>query len=135
MKNTLRVTMVVVIGALLTACVPDRKEIRNNTWIAVSLQPSDNDSIWNPGAVYELTFPEKRSFSIQLDVNKCGGKVVFNPNNIILFNDIFCTEACCDSPFAVELLRLLGEVNRYQFNDDEMVLTGNDGITINFVRK
>ncbi|MDP2187080.1 MAG: META domain-containing protein [Sphingobacteriaceae bacterium] len=135
MKNALRITMVVVMCTLLSACFPDRKEIRDNTWIAVSLKASDNDSTWNPGAAYELTFPEKRGFSIQLDVNTCGGKVVFNPNNIIFFNDIFCTEACCDSPFATELLRLLAKVNRYQFNENQMVLTGNNGITISFVRK
>lgn len=135
MKNALKIMMVALMGTWLLACVPDRKEIRDNTWIAVSLKSSENDSTWNAGAVYELTFPEKRTFSIQLDVNLCGGKVVFNPNNIILFNEIGCTEACCDSPFATELIRLLGEVNRYLFNDNQMVLTGNNGITINFVKK
>ena len=74
---------VVLLAALLTACFPDRKEIRENTWIAVSLKPSATDSTWNPGAVYELTFPEKRTFSIRLDVNSCGGIAAFNPNNII----------------------------------------------------
>jgi len=135
MKNALRMVIVVVIGTLLSACFPDRKEIRNNTWIVVSLKASGNDTTWNPGAVYELTFPEKRTFSMQLDVNSCGGSAVFNPNNIIFFNDISCTEACCDSPFVTEMLRLLAQVNRYQFNEDQMVLSGSKGITISFVRK
>lgn len=126
---------VVLLAALLTACFPDRKEIRANTWIVVSLKPSATDSTWNPGVVYELTFPENRTFSIRLDVNSCDGTAAFNPNNIIFFNDIGCTQACCDSPFAAELLRLLAQVNRYQFNDDQLELTGNNGIVINFTRK
>jgi hypothetical protein len=32
-------------------------------------------------------------------------------------------------------LRLLAEVNRYQFNDDQLELTGNNGVVINFTRK
>jgi hypothetical protein len=135
MKNASMLVVVVVFGALLTACFPDRKEIRSNTWIAVSMKASETDSTWNPSAAYELTFPENRTFSIRLDANSCGGSAVFNPNNIIFFNDISCTEACCDSPFATELLRLLALVNRYQFNDDQLELSGNDGIVINFTRK
>jgi hypothetical protein len=135
MKNALMLWAVVLLAALLTACFPDRTEIRENTWIAVSLKPSATDTTWNPGAVYELTFPEKRTFSIRLDVNSCGGIAAFNPNNIIFFNDISCSEACCDSPFATEMLRLLAEVNRYQFNDDQLELTGNNGVVINFTRK
>lgn len=135
MKNALQLVAVAVLILLFTACFPDRKEIRDNTWVAVSLKSSNEDSTQNPAAPYELTFPEKRSFSIRLDVNTCGGEALFSPNNIIVFNDIACTEACCDSDFAAELVRLLREVNRYQFNDEQLVLTGNNGINITFVRK
>jgi hypothetical protein len=133
--RTIQTLILVLLASLHLACTPERREVTSNEWIALSLSGINGDSSSNPPAEYILRFPQRRSFSIQLDVNSCGGTVQFQPNNVILFNGIGCTEACCDSEFATRMLAIMGVVNRFQFNNDQLIMLGNAGEKLVFQRK
>lgn len=120
---------------VLLACNPDRKEVTSNDWVPVSLRLNSSDSLRTTSNAYVMEFEGRRNFSIQLTVNRCSGKVEFKPNNVVLFNDIGCTEACCDSEFAAAVLEVLRNVNRYQFNEEFLIMSGNNGEEISLIRK
>lgn len=116
------------------ACNPERSEVTDNIWVPVSLKESDSDSTRTAPRMYELSFNGRTAMVLKLDVNTCDGTVRFRPNNVVFFNDIGCTEICCDSPFTLKLRELLQLVNRYQLNENQLILTGNDGVQINLDR-
>ncbi|MFN3529860.1 MAG: META domain-containing protein [Bacteroidia bacterium] len=120
---------------VLYACNPDRKEVTSNDWIPVNVRLNSSDSLRTTSNIYTMSFEGRRNFNLQLTVNTCGGKVEFKPNNVVLFNDIGCTEACCDSEFAGMVLEVLKNVNRYQFNEEFLNMSGNNGEEISFIRK
>lgn len=116
------------------ACNPERSEVTDNLWVPVSMKESDGDSTRTAPREYVLSFNGRRAFEIKLDVNTCQGTVQFRANNVVFFNDVGCSEICCDSPFTLKLLELMQLVNRYQLNDNQLIMTGNDGVQINFDR-
>jgi hypothetical protein len=116
------------------ACNPERSEVTDNVWVPVSLKENEGDSTRTAPRAYELSFNGRTAMVLKLDVNTCDGMVRFRPNNVVFFNDIGCTEICCDSPFTLKLRELLQLVNRYQLIDNQLILTGNDGVQINFDR-
>lgn len=123
--------------ALFTAaCQPDRQDVVDNAWAVVSYRLTETDSLRNAPRAFTLSFGDRKSFSFQLDVNRCGGSVNFKPNNIVVFSQTpTCTEACCDGPYALGVLSALKEVNRFELLNEQLILTGNGGLRINLVRQ
>lgn len=118
------------------ACQPDRQDVVDNAWVVVSYRLTETDSLRNAPRAFTLSFDDRKSFSFQLDVNRCGGSVNFKPNNIVVFSQTpTCTEACCDSPYALGVLSALKEVNRFELLNEQLILTGNGGLRINLVRQ
>lgn len=121
---------------MLLACSPDRNTVTDNRWVVVNYRLSEADSVRNAPRSYVLSFDDRRNFSFRLDVNTCGGSVNFQTNNIVLFTqNPTCTEACCDSAFALGVLSALKEVNRYDLLNEQLTLSGNGGLRISLVKE
>jgi heat shock protein HslJ len=127
--------LLLALAPLFMACQPDRKEIRSNRWEVNYLRAAEADSNWTAPGDYTLEFPERNQFSLRLDVNTCGGAADFRINSGIRFDGIYCTEACCDSEFAAQLLQLLPKVKQYEWSDEQLVLKGENGLQIFLTRK
>ena len=69
---------------------------------------------------------DSRSYTLQLDINSCGGSIGGVQNNKIEFNDPACTEACCDSEGALCLLDALLVVDSYELTASQLILRGSD---------
>lgn len=120
-------------GILLAcwACSTGQQDVIENTWSVRSYRMSDTDSLRNTSQSYVLSFADRRTFSFRLDANTCGGSVTFKPNNVVIFTQSpTCTEACCDSPFAQGALEAIKQVNRFELLNEQLVLTGNNGLRI-----
>ncbi len=74
---------------------------------------------------YKLSF-EKNDFSIQLDINSCGGEYRIMKNEQINFAPINCTEACCDSPFALKLLDIMQKATHYDLGEEHLIIKYED---------
>lgn len=128
--------LLLCILAVLMACSAERNTIVENRWVVVSYQLSDADSVRNAPQAYVLSFDDNRNFSFRLDVNTCGGSVNFQTNNILLFSQTpSCTEACCDGVYSRGVLNALKEVNRYELVNEQLSLTGNNGLRISLVKE
>lgn len=70
-----------------------------------------------------LTINPDNSYRLQLDVNSCGGELLSISELGILFSSPACTEACCDSDFALRLVSLLSSINMYKIEGDTLRLS------------
>ncbi len=90
-------------------------------WLSVSIQEGQN--IDNAPHDLLLTFSSDSAYSLQLDVNDCGGDLVLDQRiGNIQFISTLCTEACCDSDYAMHLKSFLSEVDRYELTIQELTL-------------
>ena len=90
-----------------------------------SLQSTDN-----PG-VYILELQEDGNFTLQLDVNSCFGDYTYdNKDGTIDIEGAACTEACCDSDFAEDLVQLLPKMDSYSVSNETLELTGKGEIQL-----
>lgn len=136
MKISKIIFYTVFVSALaFTACQPERNEIRANRWEVSYLKMAENDSNWTATGSYVLEFPARNQFSLQLDVNTCGGEADFRINSGIRLDGVYCTEACCDSEFAAQLLQMLPKVKQYAWNEEQLILKGDGGLQIVMIRK
>lgn len=77
----------------------------------------------NPDTRILLTINSDHSYRLQLDVNSCGGTLLSISELGIIFDNPACTEACCDSDFALRFASLLTAVNMYKIEDDTLLLS------------
>jgi heat shock protein HslJ len=84
------------------------------------------DWVTLPGT-YRLSFSDNNQASIRLDVNTCFGDVEIGTRSIDL-NLTACTEACCDSEIALQMLQSLYRVDQYTIKGDSLRLYGPDTI-------
>ncbi len=71
---------------------------------------------------YILNFKDDKKVSIKLDVNTCVSEYTTSCDNCINISPIKCTEACCDSDFAIKLIEVIGESKKYDINSDILTL-------------
>lgn len=84
------------------------------------------DWVTLPG-IYRLSFSDNNQASILLDVNTCFGDVNIGNRSIDL-NLNGCTEACCDSEIALQMLQSLNQADQYTLKGDSLRLYGPDTI-------
>lgn len=128
-----RFIAILTLSSLLSACSMGEREVLDNSWRVVSYKMNDADSLRTTSQSYVLSFADRNNFSFQLDVNTCGGSVEFKPNNILVFSqNPTCTEACCDGVFSSGVLSAIKQVNRFELLNEQLILTGNNGLRIDF---
>ena len=76
-----------------------------------------------------IEFKSDKTFSIQLEANKCSG--TFNKaEKKLSIEGLACTEICCDSAFSLKLLPLLSKVDSYYFSNEFLSLSGENELNI-----
>lgn len=119
---------------LLNTCDANKDVILDSEWIASSIK-FENGDITTPDAEYILIFENKRQYRLQLDVNLCGGEAFFKGKSVRFNNGMACTEACCDSPFAIALVEHLTKTRNWQLNGNELVFSDDKRMEIVFAKK
>lgn len=96
------------------------------------LESSDSTAINSTSSLF-MEFHTDKTVDIQLDINSCGGTFSIDKQEIILGN-MACTEACCDTDFALKFISLLSKVNSYYFVSGKLNLAGDDNLNIRLIK-
>ena len=121
---------------LMKAC---KKESQNpadlvQKWKVVSMRRPHSSSQQYPVGTYILKFEATSRLSFKPDVNTCEGNYVVSEPGKIKINILACTEICCDSDLARELLSLLPHMGTYIIQDDLLTLSGSGQIKLKSVK-
>jgi hypothetical protein len=135
-----KIVAIILLVFALTSCSKDKQTLTDNSWEVQSFKVhADSASQYQTeytNMAVVLSFPSKKEYSFKKEANGCQGNVSFASKDKINFKDVMCTEICCDSRFADNCLNLMiNSINHYTINDNNLVLTGNNGETINFVKQ
>ncbi|MEL7120422.1 MAG: META domain-containing protein [Bacteroidota bacterium] len=95
------------------------------TWVAASVdvenqfQTATNEII--------MTLHEEGQMSIKLDINTCGGDYSMDlSEQTVAFKEMFCTEACCDSEFAQNVVDVLLRSTRFETSGNTLTIFAGD---------
>ena len=127
-------TLIFSLFFFLVACDKDKDIVMDNEWIASSIKFENGDFI-SPVSQYYLILENNNQFRLQLDINLCGGEVYFRKKTVEFKNGIGCTEACCDSEFAIALVDNLTQTKNWEIITNQLVLTNDKGLMIVFLKK
>jgi heat shock protein HslJ len=131
-----KIFMVMIAFAFtLFSCNRDRNRIVDKEWIVESIRISSQVGAESAVNEYVLSFNEKHTFSMFLDVNTISGEIRFKRGKRIEISDIATTLACCDSDFAMNLVGVLAEMNQYELNGNQLRFFNSNHQEINFVSK
>jgi hypothetical protein len=120
-------TLILALFFSLVACDKDKDIVMDNEWIASSIR-FENGEFITPVSEYYFILEKNNQFRLQLDVNSCGGEVCFRNKTVEFKNGIYCTEACCDSDFAIALVENLPQTKYWEISTDQLVLTNDKGL-------
>ncbi len=133
MKTTLYALFVLFFLNLIS-CNKEIKNVTDNQWIARSVV-LENNVILTPNETYCLSFESKDQFSLSLDINHCGGEVHFKNKTVEFKSGAYCTEACCDSDFAITLLNQLTQIEQWELIENQLIFSNTRGLKIVFLQK
>jgi heat shock protein HslJ len=126
--------LIFILFSTLSACNKDKGIILDNEWIAASIT-FENGDVSTPFAEYTFLLESKNQFRLQLDINLCGGTVNFRKKTVDFKDGIGCTEACCDSDFAVALVTKLTDTKYWEISNNQLILTNDSSLRIVFDKK
>ena len=127
-------TLILIYFFVLVACIKEDDIVLSNEWIAASIT-YENGNFISPNSEYSFNLENKDKFSLRLDINLCGGTVYFRKKTVEFKNGIGCTEACCDSEFAVALVNNLDKTKNWEIVENQLILKNDKGLKIVFNRK
>jgi hypothetical protein len=139
-KIILCLTTILLLFAFSTSC-KEKQTLKDNNWEVESMKVhTDSALVYPPSSPFYnsiiLSFPKAGEYRLRLDANTSWGKVSIVDNKINFHKKAYMTLVCCDSPFANNCNDLLrNNINRYTINGDNLVLKGNNGEIINFVKQ
>jgi heat shock protein HslJ len=135
MNNMFKLLFFITILAF-TACNKDRGNVINSEWIATSITYEDGQTATpDMKAKYILSFEDKKKYRLQLDINSCGGEVTFKSKSVKFKNGMNCTEACCDSDFAVSLTDKLPQTDSWKIKGNNLIFENNKGLKVSFIKE
>lgn len=126
MKNYLIFTMAILFGVLISSCqTEDEIDVTLNQWKVEKIKKEGNSEFTFTEADYILDFLTKTTFSINLDVNNCGGSYEVKSEGEIQFTALGCTEACCDTEIAQDISIMLENMTTYAAQgNNKLILEG-----------
>ena len=139
--KTIKNTIIILFAFLLASCSKDKQTLTDNTWIVESMKVYADSVLQYPSAMNHrsitLSFPRISEYAFIMEANGCQGKVKLKNNYKINFSkETMCTLVGGDSQFAEDCLSLLkNNINHYSINDNKLILTGDNGETINFKKQ
>lgn len=105
----------------------DPELLKGNGWKAAHLTKTSEDTTLFVTGEYILAFVNSTDYTFTLDINTCGGRYAVARNDKINFREGYCTEACCDSELAADILKVILESGRYSVSEDTLLLeAGSD---------
>lgn len=116
------------------ACNDKKDLVYTNDWIAKSITHA-NGVFETPNFEYLFIVEKKNEFSLRLDINTCGGNVKFGRKTVEFKNDIFCTEVCCDSDFALSLINKLPTTEKWTVEGNLLILENENDLKIVLEKK
>lgn len=69
-----------------------------------------------------ITFNKDGKYSLQLDVNSCGGSFKISNENKLEISGPGCTKMCCDSDFSNKIAIMLSQVETYTLEGNTLKL-------------
>lgn len=104
--------------------------LTDHDWKLEKLQILEDPSlqVWSstfPEIDHILKFQSDSEFTINLDVNNCFGSYSTSQNIDCEFNDLGCSEACCDSEFSEELIRRITKASKFEITGDKLIIGGS----------
>jgi len=103
-------------------------DITLHEWQVKKIRKEGELNYLNSTENYVFKFKNNMTFTFNLDVNSCGGHYrILNKSNLEISNK-YCTEICCDSEYAEELLHLLPRMRQYYIQDNKLVFEGQGEI-------
>ena len=115
----------------LNACSEERSidSLVGTEWLLTDLEISLDNLV--PETDYILKFDSETNFSMNLDVNNCGGNYEdFNDGMINFKAGLACTKICCDSEFSNKLARLFPSIVTFRIQNDVLTLDAVHGRAI-----
>ena len=137
-KKVILVNTIFILFVTFTGCSKERQTLKDNTWEVESMKVhADADLMYPPYPVIGpiiLSFPKMGRYHLRLEFNTCegrgsiiGSKISFKPATCTLINM---------SSFATSFDKMLqNNINRYTINGNNLVLEGDNGERINFVKQ
>jgi hypothetical protein len=140
MRNTGSIFLFFIIFLNIGSCNNDTPKpnlsIITGNWkiLSASLQNTPEES---PGNNF-LFFSEEHTYELVLDksvdVNICGNNFDLVSDDIISFSPPICTKICCDSDFAMKLIRIITEMGsnttNYVIRNDSLILISTGMLTL-----
>lgn len=104
-------------GMALWSCKKDNPitDITSGDWVVVNLKKQMSNTYSKAPNRYLLKFTTDTTYSLKLDVNICGGNYEITNPGSIKFSSMACTEICCDSDFASDLMQLLPKMTEVSY--------------------
>lgn len=135
MKNIFAYLIVILISIIFYAC--DKNEIDETLigkWEVIELY---KDSLIVPqnDNQYIFDFENDTTLNVKLDVNSCFGQYSIVCDDCIEFKGFGCTEACCDSKYAEDIIKIVSESTSYNINDDKLTLKGSGEVVLKKVNE
>ena len=136
LNHNMWVTLLLLMLLYFGSCSKDKQTIVGNEWQVESIKVHADSTLQYPSSVniYMLSFENKKSYDLRLDVNSCAGKVKFMSNNTVDFESSGCTKICCDSDFAMKIIDILAYVNKYDISGAALTFTSENGEILNLTK-
>lgn len=117
---------------IITSCEKEKVDVllTNSNWEVEKYKLNVDGEYLSSSESYILKFGDDTGFSIFLDVNGCGGSYSVSANGDLVISQLYCTEVCCDSDYALNLIQLLPKMNSFYGLGDELVLEGEGKIIL-----
>ena len=93
---------------------PGLQKLLNSTWRLERFNGETIDHEKYGQEAFILQFTNGVQYAFSLDVNACGGSLKTDNKGTIAFEMPGCTEMCCDSEFAMQVINALHKVEKYR---------------------
>lgn len=122
----------IIVGLVMCSCKKEdiNIDITSNNWEVVKIKKQGKSTYKKAKEVYVLEFINDTMYTLNLDVNSCGGRYEIVNNGNIIISAMGCTRACCDSEFAEDLLVLFSKMTEYYGKGNELILEGQGKIIL-----
>jgi heat shock protein HslJ len=103
-------------------------DLKSSSWKVVKIKNQNDSSYIEASESYVLVFSDDATYTLSLDVNNCFGDYEIINNSGINISAMGCTEICCDSEFAENLMQLLPQMTRFYQKGNELIFEGEGEI-------
>ena len=124
--------LAIIISLCSTSCHKEdiNIDITLHDWEVVKIKSATASSFSKTQEIYILSFTSDTRYSINLDVNDCSGEYQIPSKGNIIIGYASCSEACCDTDFAEDLIRLLPKMTSYYGKGEKLFLEGEGEIVL-----